>query len=58
MIKWYKYLRKMGYSRYVSLFSSEYNWRKGFLPEGDWPYGMKKEADRVNLISYLAYRFS
>jgi hypothetical protein len=48
----------MGYSRYVSLFSSEYNWRKGFLPEGDWPYGMKKEADRVNLISYLAYRFS
>jgi len=42
MIKWYVFLRSLGYSKRVSLYSAVYN-NKYWTPEGSWPYGIKKK---------------
>jgi hypothetical protein len=42
MIKWYRFLRKQGYSIGLSFSSAIYN-NKYWYPEGEWPYGIKKK---------------
>jgi hypothetical protein len=42
VVKWYKFLRTLGYSRYISLISCFYN-SLYWYPEGKWPYEIKKK---------------
>lgn len=41
-VRWYKFLRAQGYTRYISLISCFYN-SLYWYPEGTWPYGIKKK---------------
>ena len=50
MIKWYRFLRKQGYSRSISFSSAIYNCRHWY-PEGEWPYGMKKKLKGSNYVN-------
>jgi len=43
MIAWYKFLRKMNHRRIDSITWAWYN-NKYWLPEGEWPYGMKRKG--------------
>jgi hypothetical protein len=50
MIKWYRFLRKQGYSRRLSFSNAIYN-SKHWYPEGVWPYEMKKKM-KEHLIAF------